>query len=287
MTIQNLKDQFFEALKNSYQKTEIDSFLSILVAFKLYLKRIDLALNPNQNISDKDVEFFREALERLRNQEPIQYILGNTEFFGLLFKVDKSVLIPRPETEELVSLILKTAKSQKPIADGYKILDLGTGSGCIAIALARHLPKAEVWALDISKEALNIAQQNADLNEVAINFVEADILNLKTLHTKFDIIVSNPPYVKQNEKSLMKPNVLNYEPHLALFVSDDNSLIFYDKIATFAKTNLKPNGTLFFEINQYLGNELTQLLKQKGFINIELRQDLYEVDRIVSACIKK
>ncbi len=287
MTIQNLKKYFTEELQDLYPQTEIDSFLSILVAFKLYLKRIDLALNPNQNISDKDVEFFREALERLRNQEPIQYILGNTEFFGLLFKVDKSVLIPRPETEELVSLILKTAKSQKPIADGYKILDLGTGSGCIAIALARHLPKAEVWALDISKEALNIAQQNADLNEVAINFVEADILNLKTLHTKFDIIVSNPPYVKQNEKSLMKPNVLNYEPHLALFVSDDNSLIFYDKIATFAKTNLKPNGTLFFEINQYLGNELTQLLKQKGFINIELRQDLYEVDRIVSACIKK
>lgn len=287
MTIQNLKKYFTEELQDLYPQTEIDSFLSILVAFKLYLKRIDLALNPNQNISDKDVEFFKEALERLRNQEPIQYILGNTEFFGLLFKVDKSVLIPRPETEELVSLILKTAKSQKPIADGYKILDLGTGSGCIAIALARHLPKAEVWALDISKEALNIAQQNADLNEVAINFVEADILNLKTLHTKFDIIVSNPPYVKQNEKSLMKPNVLNYEPHLALFVSDDNSLIFYDKIATFAKTNLKPNGTLFFEINQYLGNELTQLLKQKGFINIELRQDLYEVDRIVSACIKK
>lgn len=285
MTIQNLKKHFTEDLQDLYPQTEIESFFLMLIEFRLHLKRIDLALNPNQNILDNDVTFFMLALERLKNQEPLQYILGSTEFFGLPLKVDKSVLIPRPETEELVSLILETAKNQEPTANSYKILDIGTGSGCIAISLAKNLPHAEVWALDISKDALNIAKQNADLNQVNIRFIEANILNLETLTTKFDIIVSNPPYVKKNEKSLMKPNVLNHEPHLALFVSDDNPLIFYDKIADFAKTNLQLNGTLFFEINQYLGEELCALLKQKGFANIKLRQDLFEVDRMVKVNI--
>lgn len=302
MTVKTLKNHFIDALKDLYPQTEIESFFLRLLEFRLHLKRIDLALNANRNILDKEVAFFKEALLRLKNQEPLQYIIGSTEFFGLPFKVDKSVLIPRPETEELVSWILDAIKNnvllsevegeteaslKNPKLKPLKILDIGTGSGCIAIALAKHLPQAEVWALDVSKKALKIAQQNADLNQVTIHFIEADILNSTTLTTKFDCIVSNPPYVKQNEISLMKPNVLNHEPHLALFVSDHNPLLFYDKIADFSKTNLNTNGTLFFEINQYLGMELNALLKRKGFANIELRQDLFKVDRMVKATINQ
>ena len=283
MMLQNLKSNFKKALVGLYPDTEIEVFFYRLTEHKLGLKRIDLALNQLLTCDDFTNLFFEDALTRLKNYEPIQYILGATEFYSLPFKVDRNVLIPRPETEELVDWILETTKNQKQIAKTIKILDIGTGSGCIAVALAKNLPQAEVWALDISKNALNIARQNADLNEVSIRFIEANILTLETLSTKFDVILSNPPYVKQAEKLLMKPNVLNHEPHLALFVNNENPLIFYDKIADFAKTNLSSDGTLFFEINQYFGAELSALLKQKGFTNIELKQDLFAVDRMVMA----
>ena len=283
MMLQDLKSNFKKALVGLYPDTEIEVFFYRLTEHKLGLKRIDLALNQLLTCDDFTNLFFEDALTRLKNYEPIQYILGATEFYSLPFKVDRNVLIPRPETEELVDWILETTKNQKQIAKTIKILDIGTGSGCIAVALAKNLPQAEVWALDISKNALNIARQNADLNEVSIRFIEANILTLETLSTKFDVILSNPPYVKQAEKLLMKPNVLNHEPHLALFVNNENPLIFYDKIADFAKTNLSSDGTLFFEINQYFGAELSALLKQKGFTNIELKQDLFKVDRMVKA----
>ena len=225
--------------------------------------------------------------------------------------MDSHILIPRPETEELVAWVLndakKTSQSQKlKTKSALNILDIGTGSGCIAIALAKNLPNAKVWALDVSKEALKIARFNADLNKVNINFIEADILNpnftnlvkankTKQSHTnkkitskllndvKFDIIVSNPPYVKQDEKTLMKPNVLDYEPHLALFVENDNPLLFYDKIANFALKNLVNKGQLYFEINQVLGNNICTFLKTKGFKNSILKKDIFDVDRMVRA----
>ncbi|NQW37101.1 MAG: peptide chain release factor N(5)-glutamine methyltransferase [Flavobacteriales bacterium] len=322
MNIKTLKSAFITELSDIYPVSEINAFLFLLIEKRLKLTRIDLALKPNLEIKSVDQTYFLEALKKLKKSTPIQYIIGTTEFYGLPFKVDKNVLIPRPETEELVSWILEEAKSQKPTANRYNILDIGTGSGCIAIALAKNLPQAKVWALDISKDALKIAKQNADLNKVKINFIKADILNPAVIAIpylrekqsltnkeiasvaklprkdeqsvtssaveklpplKFDIIVSNPPYVKQDEKSLMQPNVLNHEPHLALFVEDNNPLIFYDKIADFATKHLNENGQLYFEINQYLGKDLIKLLKQKGFDNIELKQDLFEADRMAKA----
>jgi len=353
MLLHHLKSDFYTRLHNLYPKTEITSFFYRLCEFKLSLKRVDIALNLDKKIALKEVSFFEDATKRLKLFEPIQYIIGTTEFYGLTFKVDKNVLIPRPETEELVSWILKEDRGQRPNhnvtlseVEGsqskfLRILDIGTGSGCIAITLAKNLPQAEVWALDISKKALKMTQQNAELNNVNIKFIETNILKLKTkniviasearqslaskeitrpnvplrygqavvakllcndirndnnvipteretsdeesLFLNFDIIVSNPPYVKQNEKQLMQQNVLNHEPHLALFVADDNPLIFYNKIADFAKNTLAKNGLLFFEINQSLGKEVITMLKQKGFKNTELKKDIFEVDRMIKA----
>ena len=187
------------------------------------------------------------------------------------------MLIPRPETEELVSWILSNHDSSTHL----KILDIGTGSGCIAIALAKNLPNAQVFAIDVSEKALATAKNNADRNEVKVNFIKQDILNTENLEQSFDIIVSNPPYVRNLEKDEIKQNVLAHEPHLALFVEDQNALIFYDKIANLSQRHLNPNGQLYFEINQYLGKEMVQLLEQKGFSAIELRKDIYGNDRMV------
>ena len=243
---------------------------------------MDIALNPATNISNKDKDYFLNAIEKLKQEIPIQYIIGSTEFYGLPFYVDKNVLIPRPETEELVSLILQNtkAKNQKPKT---KILDIGTGSGCIAISLAKNLSTAEVWALDVSKKALLVAKKNAELNKVNIHFLNDDILNISVLPINFDIIVSNPPYVRELEKKEIKNNVLQNEPHLALFVKDENPLLFYDRIADLAKKYLTQNGQLFFEINQYPVRETFALLENKGYQNIELKKDIFEKDRMIKA----
>ena len=217
-----------------------------------------------------------DALQLLKKEQPIQYILGTTEFYGLPFKVNTHVLIPRPETEELVAWVLKHAINKQGATNNYRILDIGTGSGCIAISLAKNLPKSKVYALDVSKEALKIAIQNAELNNVAIEFVEANILDIGTCdldfkNLKFDIIVSNPPYVREQEKEFMKPNVVNNEPHLALFVKDKNPLQFYKAITEFALGRLKEEGALFFEINEYLGNDMIQILKKNHFGNFRTK----------------
>ncbi|MCF6280551.1 MAG: peptide chain release factor N(5)-glutamine methyltransferase [Flavobacteriaceae bacterium] len=274
MTLLSLKNNFARTLGSIYPKEEIDSFFYLLMGFKLQLKRVDFALNPNQKISDSDATFFTNALKKLQKEIPIQYIIGTTEFYGLPFYVNEHVLIPRPETEELVSWILDGTKPKT-------ILDIGTGSGCVAISLAKNLKNTEVWALEISKDALKIAQKNAKLNNVDVNFLNKDILTLKTLPQQFDIIVSNPPYVRMQEKQEIKNNVLDNEPHLALFVDDNNPLLFYDKIADIAIKNLTKNGVLFFEINQYLGEETVALLKNKGFMTIELRKDIFGNDRMI------
>lgn len=277
MLIQEFKKYFFLELSNVYPETEIQSFFNILIEFKLYLSRIQLALEHNFELDRDNLDFLQNALLKLKNQIPIQYIIGETAFYGLMFKVDKNVLIPRPETEELVEWIVKNHKNEQFI----NILDVGTGSGCIAISLAKNLPNATVSALDISDEALNVAKSNAEFNQVIIDFIQADILTIEKLESDFDIIVSNPPYVRESEKDLMQQNVLSNEPHIALFVENENPLLFYDKIAELAKNHLTENGVLYFEINQYLGAETVDLLKTKGFKNIELKKDIYGVDRMV------
>jgi len=286
MTLKELQHHFHEQLDGHYGKNEVSSFFRILVDHFLNLKPVDVVINPNDIISDVHYNHFLDALERLKVEEPIQYIISETEFFGLPFKVDSNTLIPRPETEELVQWIINENRTTNN--KQRTILDIGTGSGCIAISLAKHLKEAKVYALDISSEALKIAKENARLNRVEVEFIEGDILaichaELVSTSNQFDIIVSNPPYIREVEKSTLKNNVLNYEPHLALFVKNDDSLQFYRAICEFAVHNLKPNGILFFEINQYLGAETEQLLKAFNFKSVELRKDLSGNDRMIKA----
>ena len=281
MKLKDIQNKFHQELDALYANEEVDSFFYMLIESFYNVTRLKLAMDSEYSIDSEDK--ILDALKLLKSQKPIQYILGETEFYGLPFKVNEHTLIPRPETEELVEWILK----HQSIEDKINILDIGTGSGCIAISLAKHLPQAKVYALDISKEALKIAKQNADLNEVVVTFLEADILkpkvnwNLEFKSLEFDIIVSNPPYIREQEKELMKPNVLENEPHLALFVNDENPLIFYQTITQFAIKNLRKNGMLLFEINEYLGNDMIQLLNQNNFKNIELKQDIFKKDRMI------
>ena len=286
MTLQELKHAFLTELDGQYPKEEINSFFHSLVNHTLHLNKIEVALNPNFDVNNDVAEYFKNALAELKSEKPIQYIIGSTEFYGLPFTVNKNTLIPRPETEELVNWIVKDA--QKTNLQPTTILDIGTGSGCIAISLAKNLPSAEVYAIDISEKALQVAKQNAKQNGVTVHFIEADILSSDTnLNTtkdlRFDIIVSNPPYIRNLEKVEIKKNVLDYEPHTALFVNDENPLIFYKAIADFAKKNLKKEGKLYLEINQYLGKETTALFQNKGFKSIELRKDLFGNDRMLKA----
>jgi release factor glutamine methyltransferase len=297
MILKDFRVFFTAALSNLYPKTEIDTFFFYLTEEYLHLQRIDITLNPNFLIEDEKISILNSALERLKKEEPIQYIIGNTEFYGYPFFVDKSTLIPRPETEELVEwILLEAAKLQdSKIVKPLNILEIGTGSGCIPISLAKNLPSATISAIDISAEALNTASKNAALNKVNINFIEANILQTNSLNDlfkrdvldiiKFDLIISNPPYVREQEKVEIQNNVLQNEPHLALFVSNEYPLIFYDKIADLATQHLTKNGFLFFEINQYLGNETINTLEIKGFKNIELRKDLFGNDRMIKATI--
>lgn len=295
MTINKLKGVFIKELEGVYPKQEIESFFYLLTESYLGIKRIDIALEPKLEI-DLDIEQkFHAALANLKNEYPIQYIIGETEFYGLLFKVDKNVLIPRPETEELVDWIIGKVKSEKLEVRSknqndnkfkLKILDIGTGSGCISIALAKNLPHCKVWAMDISEKALIVAKKNANINNVMINFLQSDILKCKKLITKFDIIVSNPPYVRELEKKQMQNNVVKYEPQEALFVKNKDPLQFYKKIAELAKAGLNKNGELYFEINQEFGTETIELLEEKGFINMEIKKDIYGADRMIKAQAK-
>ena len=240
------------------------------------MKRIDLALNIDLEFSEQELMIWHTILEKLKLEIPIQYIIGTTSFFGLDFNVNENVLIPRPETEELVDLIIKNSNSKTP-----KIIDIGTGSGSIAISLAKNIPLASVFAIDVSEKALEIAKVNATLNNVNVNFILANILDVDNLKEQFDVIVSNPPYVRNLEKHEIKKNVLEYEPHLALFVNDNDALIFYKKITELAKINLSQNGQLFFEINQYLGKETKELLENLDFKKVILKKDIYGNDRMI------
>ena len=286
MILKEFKLFFNEALSAIYPKTEIDSFFFILMEEKLQMQRIDTVLKPNFLITEKNLIDLKTIVKRLQKEEPIQYIIGNTEFYGLPFLVDKNTLIPRPETEELVTWVLDEIKvlTNNKITE-LSILDIGTGTGCIPISLAKNLTSLNISAIDISPEALLIAKQNAILNKVIIEFIELDILCAKSLPQKYDVIISNPPYVRELEKEEIKINVLENEPHLALFVADENPLIFYNKIADLAKQQLSENGMLFFEINQYLGKETLNMLVKKGFKNIQLKKDLFGNDRMIKCVL--
>lgn len=290
MNILELESCFVKNLSGIYPIEEIHSFFHILTKKHLALTRLDVVLEPGREISAPTLSLYTEALKRLEKHEPIQYIIGETEFFGLIFKVNPATLIPRPETEELVDWILSEIKTRRIPSEKLKILDIGTGSGCIAMALAKNLPNSMVGALDISSEALKIARQNAILNGVNVNFFEVDILQIDNLSShigieNYDIIVSNPPYIREMEKEKMMPNVLEYEPESALFVKDTDPLLFYRKICQLSRNHLKPNGSLFFEINEELKNEMRELLKKEGFSQMEFKKDIYSKDRMVRAQI--
>lgn len=257
---------------------EIGSFFTILAKEFAGMSRLEVALHPEKGLSPGALEKFEDALRRLSRHEPVQYITGKTEFFGLEFRVSKDVLIPRPETEELVQWIIEDL--QKKEKNDLKILDIGTGSGCIAISLARNLPQAKVSAIDISEEALKIARKNAESNEVQVQLIRKDILQTADLGEKYDVIVSNPPYVRELEKKAMQKNVLNYEPATALYVKDRDPLIFYEKITALAAHHLEPAGAVYFEINQYLGKETEILMRKKDF-RTSLKKDIFGADRIL------
>lgn len=283
MTIKEVRANFVNALVGIYDSDEVLSFFYMLSEKAIGFTRVEIAINLDKELSDNEVFYFDGAIKRLGNQEPIQYIIGETEFFGMSFMVGKEVLIPRPETEELVDWIVKDQASKNtPIT----ILDIGTGSGCIAISLAKNIPAAKVYALDVSEQAIEVAKSNAEKNKVVITFIHADILQTNDFFQSFDIIVSNPPYVRMLEKQEMKPNVLNNEPSVALFVSDDNPLIFYERIADLAKRKLSEKGMLYFEINQYLGKETKKMIENKGFVSVSIRKDLYANDRMIRASLK-
>ena len=281
-TIKDVFIDFKQALTTVYDANEIEALTLMVISEITNLSNGQIKAFPEKEITLEQAERFNNIRSRLQTGEPVQYILGYTEFYGLPFKVTPSVLIPRPETEELVEWVLTCVDKSQP---EINMLDIGTGSGCIAISLKKNLPKAQVSAIDISTGALDVAKQNAVLNEVDIKFIEADILNPSTFSLQYpaQIIISNPPYVTLHDKMQMHANVTDFEPHTALFVPEDNPLLFYKAIADFAVEKLKPNGLLFLEINESLGNETVEMLKVKGFKNIELRKDMSGRDRMIKA----
>ena len=278
MKLSQLKINFTTVLQGVYDKEEVHCFFYILCDFFLQYSRFEVSMALDTIVSAKNITAFDMALLRLKKQEPIQYILGTTEFYGLTFKVNEHTLIPRPETEELVDWVLSNLHDQDSVLD---ILDIGTGSGCIAISLAKNIPTARVSGLDISEKALEVAQENAVKNQVLVSFCEKDILETTALKNKYDVMVSNPPYVRQLEKKAMNANVLDYEPGVALFVPNEDPLLFYRKIAQLAMVSLQTRGWLYFEINEYLSKEMDVLLKDIGFANIEIKKDFREVPRMI------
>lgn len=286
MKIKEYRAHFIQELTPLYDAGEAESFFYLILEEKQQLKRIDLALHPDLVFSVAEIVVWNAILAPLKQEIPIQYLLGKTSFCGLDFSVNEHVLIPRPETEELVDWMLSDHRKTQQ-SNNLKILDIGTGSGCIAISLAKNLPNATIFAIDVSEKALATAKKNAANNAVSVNFIHQNILDVVTLsavegiNEQFDVIVSNPPYVRNLEKEEIKKNVLDNEPHLALFVEDDDALIFYKKIAELAQENLTENGLLYFEINQYLGVAMIDLLEQMHFKNIELRKDIYGNDRMI------
>lgn len=284
MDLKNLRSYFFEQLKQSYSREEIQVFFVYLTEKYLGLDKASILLNFERKITTKEQHTFQKAIQRLIENEPIQYIIGETGFLNIHLKVNYKVLIPRPETEEIVEKVIQEIKKEST-DKSIKILDIGTGSGAIAISLAVKLPHANVFALDVSKEALGIAQENAMAQQVEIGFIHANVLKLEALGQAYDVIISNPPYVRNSEKKQMHTNVLQYEPAQALFVTDEDPLIFYRKIGQLAYQHLNKNGVLYFEINEFLAKKTKDLLKEIGFQNIALYKDFRGKDRMIKVSL--
>lgn len=261
-----------------YEPNERKVIVHWLLEHFLHISRTDIVLEKTLETTQLEMDW-DTILQRINAHEPIQYVLGEAFFLGRCFEVTTDVLIPRNETEELIIHVLEALPAQKEVT----LLDIGTGSGCIAISLAAECKNASVWAFDVSEKALAVATKNAIANNVIVNFQEVDILRYKPDEKlpKFDGIVSNPPYVMEKERKTMQKNVLNYEPSLALFVEDNDPLIFYRVIANFAKKQLKKDGFLFFEINEALGNETADLLRTLNFKNVEILNDIHKKHRFV------
>lgn len=285
-TTKSLEDRYIHELASLYDADEAKYLFKMVLEDGLSWPKSRYLGDRHRTLSKKDSDTALQLLEQLKTGQPIQYILGRAWFLGMRLTVGPAVLIPRPETEELVDLIHKDfSHREKPI----HIIDIGTGSGCIALGLKKRIPQAAVFALDVSPEALGIARSNAEELQLPISFIEADILEWDSFfdpQLKFDIIVSNPPYITGNEQSAMHANVLAHEPHLALFVDNDAPLLFYDHISSFALAHLKPGGRLYFEINAQFGEETATLLVKKGFQHVQIHQDMQGKDRMVVASVR-
>ncbi|MBL1407667.1 peptide chain release factor N(5)-glutamine methyltransferase [Sphingobacterium faecale] len=275
---------FQEVLQELYPASEVEQIYLLAVEDITATAPSQYHRIRNEIPSVEQTNRLQEILSQLQTGRPIQQILGYAHFYGHIFEVSEDTLIPRPETEELVHLI------QQDHRDHYAMdfIDIGTGTGCIPISLAIRMPQHKYWALDISPNALNVAKRNAQKHSTNVQFIQADILEWDLVFQQeqtYDVIVSNPPYITQAEKKEMHQNVLAFEPHSALFVEDSAPLLFYDYIADFAKSHLRPNGRLYFEINQYLGAETVELLSKKGFRQIQLYKDINGADRIIRASL--
>ena len=279
MTTHQVISDIKSALAAAYPEGEVRAFVRILFEEWMHYSTVDIYMRADSEVPPFMVEKMRHAVQRLLRHEPIQHIVGVAHFHGHRFAVSKHTLIPRPETEQLVDMIVDRNQDVPDLC----VLDIGTGSGCIACSLARALRFAEVHAFDISQPALDLAAENARNLGVKVAFHHVDILNAVPQPQQFHIIVSNPPYICMHEQQLMEDNVLRYEPHSALFVPDNDPLLFYRAIARYASVALKPGGKLYFEINAAYGNDTAQLLSDFHFADIEVVRDFYGRDRFVSA----
>ncbi len=278
MTLQEARQDLIRSIQKIYSESEAANIAGLLLENISGFNKTDRIVKRDIPLSGEQERKAKDAELRLLNHEPIQYIINEAWFYGLKFYVDKNVLIPRPETEELIEWIISNLKF--PI-DTLKILDVGSGSGCIPVALKRKLRKAEVWSCDISENALAVARRNAATVGADINFLQVNFLNEDEtgILPSFDIIVSNPPYVPERDKTTMHANVLNHEPHTALFVPDNNALVFYKAIAAFAKHHLNKNGSIFLEIHEDAGTAVKKLFVEEGFSSVEVKKDMQGKDR--------
>ena len=268
-----------DALRENYPDTEALALAKMLLVEVFGFSTLELYGGKDKEISGKHRDVLDEMIRRLKKNEPIQYIIGIETFGGLTFEVNQDVLIPRPETRELVEWIAEDCQLEDPC----KILDIGTGSGCIAISLAKLLEQVEVEAWDVSEGALQVARRNAERNQVDVLFRKMDVLGDVPEGMLYDVIVSNPPYIAEKEKPQMEHNVLDWEPSIALFVPDEDPLLFYRRIAQLGGSMLKKGGSLYYEINQAYGQETMEMLASMGYQSIELRKDVWGNDRMVKA----
>lgn len=281
-TFRSLRDLYREVLDSMYDKEEVDALWKYSLADKLNIKVEQFKLNQPL-LTESNLNTIIPVLERLATGEPYQYIIGEVEFYGCKIKVDKRVLIPRPETEELCELVLHENDTTKPL----NVIDLGTGSGCIPIALKSKAPAWKVDGVEVDEGALLLAKENAALNNTEIGFQQLDLLEPQTSNLKsYHVIVSNPPYIAEKEANMIKDNVLVHEPHLALFIKDEDPLLFYRKMLDIGQKSLEKDGKFYFEFNEQYGSEMIKLMEQKGYSDIRILKDLSGKDRF-AVCIKE